>query len=340
MAKGPGTMPKDYYQILGVPRDASAKDLKRAYRSLARQCHPDVNRDDPDCEQRFKDLQEAYGVLSDPDKRRQYDRFGADFEAFRGAGPQGFRFDGGETIDLSGLGGVEDLLGGLFGRGAGRAGGGFFGARAAAGADVEVAVTVSLEEVDRGATRDVTVTVEDGCRRCGGAGRDGRGQPCGACQGRGHSPRRQQVKGVRIPAGVDDQAVLRVRGKGGGGAGGGPDGDLLLRVAVRPHAFFTRQGDDLECEVPISLAEAVRGAEIPVPTLQGRQTLRLPAGTQGGQRFRIKGFGLPNRRTGQRGNLLVRCRVVVPRDLTPAEQDAIEAASARAGDPRADLWQP
>ncbi len=341
--KGPRTMAKDYYEVLGVPRDASVRDIKRAYRRLARQCHPDVNRDDPLASERFKEIQTAYAVLGDEEKRRQYDRFGADFDQFQqsgGAGPGGFRFEQAEGVDLSDLGDLGDLFGGLFGR-RGRQRAGWqagFEPRGRRGADVEMVLSVTLEEVDQGATRDLTVSLEDVCAACGGQGRQ-RGGPCATCHGSGRAPRQRQLTGLRIPPGVEQDAVLRVRGKGGQGVDA-PDGDLLLRIQVRDHPFFSRQGNDLECELPVSLAEAVAGAEIPVPTLRGLRPLRIPPGTQSGQRFRIRGHGLPDRKTGQRGNLMVRVQPVVPRDLKPDEVQAIENAAARAPDPRAGLWRP
>ncbi|MCC7493945.1 MAG: J domain-containing protein [Fimbriimonadaceae bacterium] len=324
MAKGAAKMPQDYYETLGVGRDATAKDIKQAYRRLARQHHPDVSRDDQGAEERFKAIQEAYGVLGDETKRQQYDRFGHGFEQLGAAGAGGFRRDG-QEIRIDDLGG---LFGGLFGGG----GGIFGGERGRPGADAEVQVKVTLDEVLHGTVRDVSTLVEDACARC-------RGRGCSGCGGRGKTPRPVQLLGVRIPAGVQDDDVLRVRGKGGAGAGGAA-GDLLLRVSVAEHPFFTRRGDDLEAEVPLSLAEAALGAEIQVPTLQGLRPLRVPPGTAGGQRFRVRGFGLPNRKTGTHGHLMVRAKVIVPLDLTPVEREAILAAAARGGDPRAGLWQP
>jgi len=278
-------MARDYYEVLGVKRDASDKDIKSAYRRLARQHHPDVNRDDPQAERRFKEIQEAYGVLGDADKRRQYDQFGHRFEQFGnggagGFGSQGFQFSS-DGVDLSDIGGVfGDLFGG---RGRDRFGG-WFGAeqRGWRGNDAEVDLQVTLEEVARGAIRDVSFQVEEICDRCGGSGRE-RGGRCGGCHGTGHVRRTRTVKGLKIPAGVEDDKVLRVTGRGGPGGGGGANGDLLLRVQVQPHPFYTRQGEDLVCELPVTLAEAAMGAEVPVPTLDGIKPLRIPPGTHGGQ---------------------------------------------------------
>lgn len=333
-------MPRDYYEILGVARDASQREIKRAYRRLAREYHPDVNRDRPDAEQRFKELQEAYDVLSDPEKRSQYDRFGHSLGQFGEGGGFEFRQTTGDPADI-----LAELFGGVFGgrrhRDDGGAAGGFsfgFPPRAERGPDVEIGLSVSLEEVDRGATRDLTVMVEDLCGSCGGRGLDRTGRPCGACGGRRTVRRSQELRGLKIPAGVENDAVIKVRGKGGRGPGG--DGDLNVRISVREHPFFRRVGADLECEVPITVAEAALGAEITVPTLRDMRTLRIPPGTSSGQRFRIKGHGLPERKTGRRGNLIVRVEVVVPTDLRPEERRALEAMAARQGDPRAELWHP
>ncbi|MBI2300685.1 MAG: hypothetical protein HYU66_17390, partial [Armatimonadetes bacterium] len=237
------------------------------------------------------------------------------------AGP-GFRFQfGGEpgSADTSGI--FSDLLGGLFGGHGRRQGGaGFQPPPPPRGQDVEVGLSVSLEEVDAGATRDITVNLDDACTACGGSGVDGAGRGCRTCHGRGVARRQETLRGLVIPAGVEDEAVLRVRGKGGRGPGG--DGDLLLRVSVREHPFFVRRGEDLECEVPISLSEAVLGAEVPVPTLRGTRPLKLKPGTQSGQRFRIQGYGLPSRRGGGPGNLMVKVRVVTPREVRPPAEGA------------------
>lgn len=332
-------MPRDYYEILGVPRDASEKEIRSAYRSQARKLHPDVNRDDPGAAQRFKELQQAYDVVGDKEKRQQYDRFGHSFEQFQNGGAQGhpFQFGGdAETGDI-----LSGLFGNLFGGGRGQAHGGAFGFGQAArprGQDVEVALQLTLEEVESGTTRDVAITIQDICAACEGRGVSRTQQNCSSCHGRGGSRRQEHLKGLKIPAGVDDDAVIKVRGKGGHGPGG--DGDLNLRIKVREHAFFSRRGQDLECEVPLSLAEAALGAEILVPTFQGERPLRVPPGTQSGQRFRIKGYGLPDRRSGQPGNLLVKVRVVTPRAVNEAERQLLQSLSQRQGDPRAELWRP
>lgn len=354
-------MARDYYDVLGVPRDASQRDIKRAYRRLAREWHPDVKRDDPEAARRFKEIQTAYDALGDETKRGRYDQFGPAFEQFEGGGPggggpQSFRFDGSQ-VDLGDLGGFGDILGNLFGglggaRGA-RGGPRFHGAGPGAGhagpgphagpqrgADVEVSLELSLEELVHGAVRDLVVTVEDPCGHCGGRGLERTGRVCPVCAGRGKQGRQQTVKGVKIPAGAEAGAVIKVRGKGGAAPPGGTVGDLNLRIGLREHPYFKPLGADLECELPISLAEALDGAEVQVPTLQGLRPLRLPPGTQGGQRFRVKGYGLPNRKTGVPGNLLVRVQLVLPTEVTDDERQLARQWSARAGDPRSGLWQP
>ena len=334
-------MPRDYYEVLGVARDASAREIKNAYRRLARSHHPDVNREDPEAGRRFKEIQQAYDVLGDTAKRKRYDQFGHSLEE-GGPPPGAFRFEE-QGVNLGDLGGFADILGDLLGnrgrRAAGRPGAGSGGFGAQPGPDVEVALTLSLDEVVAGAVRDVTVTVEDLCAACAGQGAEWPGRACPACAGRGRTRRQQTLRGVKIPPGAEPGATIRVRGKGGKGLHG-PDGDLLLRIGLREHPFFKPVGDDLECEVPISLAEALDGAEIPVPTLRGVRPLRLPPGTQSGQRFRIRGYGLPNRKSGAQGNLVVRVQVVVPGGVTDQEKRVLRELASRAGDPRAGLWQP
>ena len=336
-------MPRDYYEELGVPRDASAAEIKKAYRRLARQCHPDVARDDPQAAKRFKDIQQAYDILGDSKKRKQYDQFGHAAEQF-GDGAGGFRFDPGAFGFGGGAGGGKsafgDILGELFGRAAPR------GPREAGpqpggyrGTDVEVGLALNLEEVLDGTTRDVTVTVEDPCHHCSGRGLDSNGRPCGACSAHGRVRRQQTLKGVKIPAGADDGSIIKARGKGGRGLHG-PDGDVNLRISWREHPFFRPVGDDLECEVPITLAEAVLGAEIPVPTLRGVRNLRIPPGTAGGSRFRIRDGGLPSLRTKGTGSLMVKVKVTVPTVVNDEERRLVETMSQRSGDPRAGMWRP
>jgi DnaJ-class molecular chaperone len=336
-------MPRDYYEVLGVARDASPAEIKKAYRRLARRYHPDVARDDPTAAKHFKEVQTAYDALGDEAKRRAYDQFGPAFEQFAGGGPQAgpgaFRFEGGQ-VNLDGLGGLSEILGQFMRGGGGGSsrvrfeGGTPFGGPppGARGQDVEIGLSLSLEEVVAGATRDLTVTVEDACAHCGGRG-------CGQCGGRGRQRRQQHLRGVKIPPGAEAGSLVKVRGQGGRGPGG-EVGDVNLRISLREHPFFRPAGHDLECEVPITLAEAIAGAEIPVPTLSGMRPLKLLPGTGGGQRFRIKGYGLPHGKGREPGNLMVKVQIVAPTAVNDDERRVVEAMCRRQGDPRADLWRP
>lgn len=316
---------KDYYKTLGVKKGATPEEIKRAYRSLARKHHPDVSKA-PDAATRFKDLNEAHEVLSDPDKRKRYDQLGPDWERYahapgggNGQAPGGFQWVytgqpgqdpfGGET-------GFSDFFRTIFGGAA--AGGGtdpFAGqrgrARARPGADVEHELEVSFSDAYRGAERTLELRREDGSTRS---------------------------LHVKIPAGVRDGQRIRLSGQGGAGTGGGPAGDLYLRVRVRPHPFFVRDGDDLRAELPVALHEALLGAEVSVPTPKGRVALRIPPETQNGRTIRLAGQGMP-RRDGGHGDLYVTVKVVLPQKLTEQERELVRGlATTRASDdPRADL---
>ncbi|MEI6666116.1 MAG: J domain-containing protein, partial [Chloroflexota bacterium] len=294
-------MATNYYDVLGVKKDASAKELRAAFRRLARRHHPDVNPGDPEAERRFKEVNAAYEVLSDTDKRSKYDRYGDQWEhadqieemrrqqgggfgGGRGA-PGGSYSFGGEGIDLG------ELFGGRASSGGG-GGGGFFdsilrGSRGRSrGDDVEQAVRVSLLEAYSGATRTIEVREgEERCMVCGGVGQLA-GATCHACRGSGMAAPLRRIE-VSIPAGVQDGARIRVSGRGGPGANGGAAGDLYLLVSVASHERFERRGNDLHVDVDIPVAEAALGGEVKVPTLKGRTlALRIPAGTQGGKVFR------------------------------------------------------
>ena len=336
-------MARDLYAVLGVARDASEKQIRAAYRQLARRDHPDVNPGDRDAEQRFKQINAAYEVLSDAGSRKKYDRYGDQWQHAdqieqmrrRGGAPGGQQFE----FDVADLGDLGDLLGGLGGRG--RSGGGFFDSlfrRAAGrqrGQDVEHAVSVSLEEAYRGAKR--TVEVRGGaetCRICGGEGQLA-GATCHACRGSGSATPLRRLE-VSIPQGVADGTRVRVAGKGGPGANGGAPGDLLLRVTVRPHTHFERRGDDLYADVEVPVADAALGGETHVPSMKGKTlALRIPAGTQSGRTFRLAGQGMP-RRGGGFGDLHVRVRITLPDPITD-EQRALferlrESSTRRAGE--------
>ena len=301
---------KDYYAILGLPRDADEKAIKRAYRKLARQHHPDVNQGDSASEDRFKDISEAYEVLSDPDKRAKYDRFGAAWQQYERAGQTGgFDWDqwaaqqGGrgqtrtvrDASDIFGSGGFSDFFETLFGGAAGAAPGGTRRVAGVAprGRDLEQAVTVSLEEAYRGATRLVS--------------KDGRRLE------------------LRIPAGVRSGSRVRMRGEGMSGPGGGAPGDLYLVVEVAEDPRFERKGDDLLARLPLPLTTAVLGGEALVGTLDGPVTLNVPAGTQNGRRFRLSGKGMPKLKDPkQRGDLLVTVDLRLPEDLSEEERGLFE----------------
>ena len=295
---------KDYYTILGVPRGASEKEVRSAFRKLARKYHPDVNPDKAEAERRFKEVNEAYEVLSDPEKRRKYDKYGdrwqhADqFEqaekagAFRRTHPggRGGAYDFAD-LDMDGVD-LDDLLGGMFGR-AGRS------VRPRKGADVEVATDITLEEAFTGTTRVVQ-----------------------AADGGGMGPARRLE--VTIPAGVRDGARVRVAGAGQPGRNGGDPGDLYVDVSVMPHPRFERKGDALNVEVAIPLADAVLGGEALVPTLRGKQlALRVPAESQNGQVFRLAGQGMPKVGGGS-GDLFARLKVVLPSRLSEQEKALFE----------------
>ena len=321
-------MARDYYEVLGLPRSASEKELKQAYRRLARKYHPDVNPGDAQAEARFKEINSAYEVLSDPDKRKKYDRYGERWEqadafeqARRAGGAGGTWFT--QTFDL----------GDLFGRGAG---GGpfegifetFTGRRGPTrGQNVEYAAEVTLEEAFQGTTRLLEMQSEEACATCGGSGQIA-GAVCHVCEGTGRTLKLKRLE-VRIPAGVHDGARVRVAGEGRPGLGGGPRGDLYVAVRVRPHRRFERRGADLVTEVGLPLEDAVLGGEVEVPALSGKRVaLKIPPLTQNGRVFRLAGLGMPKleaKGKGKaRGDLLVRVRAVLPESLSKRERALFE----------------
>ena len=317
---------KDYYKILGVPKTATAEEIKKAYRKLARQYHPDINKK-PEAEKRFKELNEANEVLADPDKRKRYDQLGPDWERYAAAGggfPGGNGSPGGSGrtqwtyAGSSGAGGsnpfgeeagFSDFFRTIFGEGFESQPRRGARTRARAGADSEHVVEVTLPEAGNGAARTLELRGEDGKTR---------------------------TLEVRIPAGVRDGQRIRLAGQGGYGQGGGPSGDLYLKVSVRPHPFFTRDGDDLRAELPVALHEALLGAEVTVPTLKGRVSLRIPPETQNGRTIRLAGQGLP-RAGGGSGDLFVTVKVVLPTKLTERERELAATLAERGDDVRAHL---
>ena len=342
---------RDYYEVLGVPRGADADTIKRAYRRAALECHPDRHPGDPACEERFKELSEAYQVLSDPEKRELYDRFG--HEGLSGAGYTGF----------TGLDDIfdhfDDIFGEFFGFGARRGRGRRQAARP--GRDVRKAVALTLREAAFGTTKTVHVGRPVTCEECGGSGAKrgtapqacaacrGRGQvthargafvltttcsecggtgvriaePCDACNGSGQRLEEREIE-VTFPPGISDGVSIRILGEGEPGSLGGPPGNLLVTAGIDPDPTFRREGDDLYVEIPVAFARAALGDTIRVPTLEGDAEVELPAGTQPGDNFRLGGLGIPHLRGRGRGDLVVVVRVTVPRQLTRRQKKLLQ----------------
>ncbi len=306
--------PRDYYEVLGVSRQATDKDIKAAYRKLARKYHPDVNPGDKSAEEKFKEVSGAFAVLSDSDKRAKYDRGGhAAFEP-------GFDPFQGTTIDFQdlGLGDLSDIFelfgGGRRGRGA---------RRAAQGEDLQLEMRLPFTDAIHGTTVEVTIPRGIACTQCGGRGRLSSGGVCPTCRGGGRIAHNEKVK-VRIPTGIDDGERIRIPGKGNDGLAGGPPGDAYVNVRVEPHPMFRRDGNDLVCEVPVGVVRATLGGEVEVPTLDGRAKIKIPAGTRGGQRFRLKGRGVPGRGGRAAGDLYALVQIVTPRNLDERSRDLLE----------------
>jgi molecular chaperone DnaJ len=340
---------RDYYEVLGVSQDAGEADLKKAFRSLAMQYHPDRNRGDKQAEERFKEINEAYAVLSDPDKRAHYDRFGS---APGTGGSSGFDAGFGSLFeDL-----FENFLGG---GGRGRR------TRAARGEDLQYELKLTLEEAAVGLETKVQLPRLESCAACNGSGAEagtrkvtcetcgGRGEvrmshgiltvarPCPKCHGEGQinkSPckecrgegrqRAEKLLSVKIPAGIDDGMQLRLTGEGSGGLNGGPPGDLYVLVRLREHAMFARDGNDLYCDLPVSFAHLALGAELDVPVLGGSATLKIPAGSQPHQLLRLRGKGMPHLRDRGHGDAVYRLLLEVPQKLNAKQREALEAFEA------------
>ena len=330
---------KDYYAILGVGRNADAQSIRKAFRKLARQYHPDVAKDKKQAEERFKEINEAYEVLSDQEKRRRYDQFGSSWNAQgahrTGPSPRGrarggsIHEDFGEADFSFGGTGFSEFFEHLFG-GAGRSrsrfGRGF--EDAGGGADLESDLMVTLEEAARGAVRPISLRLRTACSRCHGTGLD-QSRPCPACQGSGRTDRVESYQ-VRIPAGVREGQRLRLAGRGGSGIGGGPAGDLYLRVKLARHPDFQVAGGDLIYELELAPWQAVLGTQAEVPTLDRPVAIRIPAGSQNGQRFRVKGRGLPGPRE-EKGDLHVVLGITMPTKVTDAERALWEELAKRSG---------
>ena len=318
---------KDYYDVLGTSKTATEDDIRKAYRTLARKYHPDVNPGDKSAEERFKEINEAYQVLSDPDKRKRYDQLGSNWKAGSDFTPPpgwqsasaGFNGFGDGFGAGRGPGGFSDFFESLFGgrRGA-RAGAGF----RMRGQDIDAEITLTLEQAHRGVTRTISLQLNEPCPTCGGTGSKDE-KSCPTCHGNGVVPRQRSFD-VTIPPGVRDGSVIRLAGQGEPGATGAPPGDLFLQVRIEPHRLFEIIGeDDIQIEVPVSPWEAALGATITVPTLNGNAEMKIPAGTQGGKRLRLRAQGL-NKRDGGRGDEYVKLMIVIPPKLTPKEKQLFE----------------
>lgn len=338
---------RDYYELLGVDRNATKEEIKKAYRKLARKYHPDVSKE-PNAEEKFKEVKEAYEVLSDDQKRAQYDQFGH-------AGTQSQGFGGGAT-DFSGFGDIFDMF---FGGGSRRDPN-----APRQGADLQYTMTLTFEEAIFGKETEISIPREENCDTCHGTGAKpgtskqtcahchGTGQisteqntpfgrivnrrtchycqgtgetipnKCYTCGGTGRVKKRSKVK-VSIPAGIDDGQQIRLSGKGEPGMNGGPPGDLFIVISVKPHEFFKREGDNIFLELPITFAQAALGDEVEVPTVHGNVKLKIPAGTQTGKTFRLRGKGAPNVRGYGYGDQHVKVRVVTPTKLTARQKELL-----------------
>lgn len=343
---------RDYYEILGVSRNATLDEIKRAFRKLALECHPDRNPGDAQAEARFKELSEAYSVLSDEEKRRRYDRMGhAAYQAGRGDNPY-------ERVDF---GSISEILEGIFGD--------FFGGRRArAGGDIEHDLEITFEEAALGAEKTITIFRQHPCDACDGTGAKpgtkvgrcpacgGRGEvryqrgffsvsrpcaacggtgkriesPCPTCGGDGMVPKAEEML-VKVPPGVEDGSIRSVKGAGERGRGG-VAGDLHVRIRVKPHPLFTREGADVKVTVPISFPQAVLGAQIDVPTLEGKVKMRIPAGTQSGKVFRLRGKGIPVLGGYGKGDQLVKVIVEVPEKISKRQRQLITELAAEMGE--------
>lgn len=358
---------RDYYEVLGLSKGASDDEIKKAYRKMAKENHPDLHPGDKACEERFKEINEAYEVLSDPDKKAKYDQYGhAAFDPSAGFGGGAGFGDFGDIF--GGFGGFGDIFGDIFGGG---------GARQSnaprKGESIRTNVSISFEEAAFGCKKDITIARIEQCPDCKGSGAaagttpevcpDCKGtgsvrttqrtplgmvqsnapcskcrgtgkiihQPCPSCHGMG-SVRKQHKINVTIPAGIDDGQTVSVRGQGSAGANGGPAGDLLVYVIVRPHARFERDGANVILEQEISYVHAVLGGDIEVPTLDGNVKLSIPEGTQTGSVFRMRGKGIPYLRGSGRGDQFVSVKVAVPRNLTGSQKELLKQFAASVGE--------
>jgi DnaJ-class molecular chaperone len=325
---------RDYYEVLGLNKNATESEIKSAYRKLARKYHPDVNPKDKSAEEKFKEVNEAYEVLSDAEKRKRYDELGQNWKAGQDFRPppgwQDANVEFGDVGDIFGGGGAsgfsdffEALFGGRRGGRRARGGAGF----AMRGRDIEAEIELTLEEAHRGGTRSISLETAETCPQCRGTGSVDGKTVCPTCRGAGRV-RRPKTLEVTIPPGVRDGSVIRLAGQGEPGASGGPPGDLFLRVRIRPHRLFDVTGEnDVQVELPVAPWEAALGAKVSVPTLEGPVEMTIPAGTQAGQRLRLRGQGL-SRRGGGRGDQYARLKIVNPTRLTSGERELFEKLRA------------
>ncbi len=367
---------RDYYEVLGVSKGASEDEIKKAYKKMARKYHPDLNPGDKSAEEKFKEVNEAYEVLSDADKRARYDQYGhAGVDPNFGAGGFGGGFDGG--FDFSDLG---DIFGSFFG-------GGFGGGRRTnpnapqRGESIRMAVTISFEEAAFGCEKEVTVERYEACDTCHGSGCapgtspevcpdchgtgtvqvrrqtpmgvfatsspcpkcGGKGriihQPCKDCRGSGMMRKKKTIQ-ASIPAGIDNGQTISIRGQGNAGRNGGPAGDLLITITVRPHELFRREGTSVLCEAPITFTQAVLGAELEIPTIDGKVKYTLPEGTQSGTTFRLKGKGIPSINGRGRGDQYVTVYIETPRNLNKEQKEALKKFAAAMGEDEASGQKP
>jgi molecular chaperone DnaJ len=362
----------DYYELLGVSRNATADEIKRAYLRAARELHPDTNQGDPHTEERFKAVNLAYETLRDPERRRQYDMFGADGpRGSGGGGADPFGFGGAGGPQAGGLGDIFDMF---FGSGGGAQGGGGRGRRGpVAGEDAETVLTIDLAEAVFGVTQELKVNLPTTCATCGGSGArkgttpvtctmcNGVGEirrvrpsvfgqmvtasPCTRCGGSGEeisSPcpdcsgqgrrREERALVIEVPAGVDDGTTMRISGRGASGLRGGPAGDVYLHLRVNPHPNVTREGWDLHGEVHVSMTQAALGAEVVFETLDGAEEMSIQPGSQGGRQIRLRGRGVPHLRSRGRGDFIVTVVVDTPSQLTKTQEDLLRQLAAERGE--------
>ena len=362
---------RDYYEVLGVQKGASEDEIKKAYRKMAKKYHPDLNPGDKEAETKFKEVNEAYEILSDSDKKARYDHFGhAGVDPNFGAGQGGYGAGGFGGFDFGDMGDLGDIFGSIFG-------GGFGGGQsrspnaARRGSDINVSATISFEEAAKGCQIEVNAPRVDNCSACGGSGAEkghspvtcpdcgGRGQvrqsqrtpfgvmqtqrtcprcggkgkiidhPCKQCSGTGRQ-RRPRKLAVNVPAGIDDGQAINLRGQGDVGINGGPAGDLHVVINVRPHPLFERDGFDVWCEIPLTYAQAALGAEITVPTLDGKVSYKVHEGTQPGDVFRLKDKGIQRLNGRGRGSQYVRVTVEVPKNLSEKQKQILKEFEAAA----------